>query len=156
MEETKAEKETRLKKEYLVEYLEKHLKGFSKRADYNRVASIRQHGIVTFLGAAITILSGLNINIQKVDNIIRIIVLVLGAIVTAIGAYKTFFNNKDLWIENTMTSNKLRKIENDYNFFMTGKELKDVTVADIEGFKDEIDKILNEANDYWKTTRQKE
>ncbi|AUP79508.1 SLATT domain-containing protein [Flavivirga eckloniae] len=146
------EEEIKLKKEHLEKYITKQLEGFKKRSVYNRSASIRQHGLVTLLGAAITILSGLDI--ELIAEHTRIVVLILGAAVTVIGAYKTFFNNKDLWIKNTMISNKLLKVKNDYEFFIAGKEFENIKIEDLEKYKIEVDNILKEANKLWEIARQ--
>jgi hypothetical protein len=153
-EEEKRIEEIKAKKEYIEAYIEKQLKGFKSRAVLNRKASIRQHVLVTFLGAAITILSGLNIDF--LNEFTRISVLVLGAIVTVFGAYRTFFDNKDLWIRNTMTSNKLRKARNDFNYYISGKELIDIQLNKMDEFKEQVDGILELANSEWFKIREKE
>lgn len=145
------------KKEYIERSLSKHLLNFNKRVKFNRKRSIIQHISITILGAAIAILSGLKIECLGEDTCIedytRFIVLVLGSIVTILGAYKTFFNNTNLWIRYTMTANELKKLESEFKYYLAGKNDNQIKIDDLDSFKNRLQEILDNTNENWKSFR---
>ena len=153
MEENTEYNQGRAFKEMIEEDLKERLRGFKIQAKYNRRKSIFQHTIVTLFGAIITILSGLNI--ESIEEFVRLLILVLSSIITLVGVYKTFFSNKELWISNTQTINRLKKVKSEFDYFFVGRNKDEIDLSVLENFRLKIQEILDEANGNWGVIRRK-
>ncbi len=140
-------------KEKLTQDLKDRIIGFEKRVKFNRKKSIFQHVITAILGAIVTILAGLNI--KSVEEITRISILILSSIVTVVGIYQAFFNNKELWVSNTQTLNRLRKLESEFEYYITKKNDTNLDFNDLESFRLRMQEVLDEANNNWESLRLK-
>ena len=152
--------EVKAKEKYLSESLDKHISSFNKKSNYNRRLSIWQHSTIVLIGATITILSGLNIELEDntvadIDLITKNIILFLGAITTIIGAFKTFFNNDNIWLKYTITCNNLKKIKSEFEYYLEGKKDSEIEITRLDEFKTKIQKILDETNRDWESLRLK-
>ncbi|MDY8138136.1 DUF4231 domain-containing protein [Aquimarina sp. 2201CG5-10] len=149
------EEEVIAKRDFIKNLLEEQLSSFDDKRKYNRRKSIRSHRVITLIGALITIFSGINVDCLEgticLNDITRFIILVFGATITAIGAYKTFFNNRDLWVKYTMTTNSLKKIKSDFDYYLAGKNEKNINKEDIDIFKKRIQEVLDNSNGSWET-----
>ena len=143
-----------VKKEWIEETQKKHINSFKGKTNYNRKASIYQHVTVTILGAVIAILSGLNI--ELIEDYTRIAILILGSIITITSAYKTFFDNKIFWVKYMTTVNKFKKIQAEFSYYLAGKKEEDITLEALETFRIKIQKILDDINGGWESSRMKE
>lgn len=143
---------------WLLTEIDVHIKRFSDRRENNKWKAFTLHMATTFLGAIITVLLGLNFSKlgfdkgQNIDEILRMVALILGALVTTISAFNTFFGHKYLWINYTKTRNKLYKLTTDIDYYLIDN--KNVELGIIDKFKIELDKILEKANQDWVKLRE--
>lgn len=152
-------KEIVAKRDFLKNLLEKQISSFENKKNSNLKNFIKHHRWVTILGALITILSGINIecfsNNICPNYITRFLILVLGAIITGLGAYKTFYNNRELWVKYTMTSNSLKEVKSDFEYYLNGKTDTEIDIKELDSFKNRIQGILNNTNKSWESVRNK-
>lgn len=92
-------------------------------------------------------MSGLNIS--GFEEYFRIAILILASIITVLSALKTFYKSKDKWIRYTSTSGELKKIKLDFEFYVCGKEFKDISINELEKFKNVLNSILANTNEKW-------
>ena len=143
---------------WISQNIDLHIKNFSKLRENNKKKALVLHMATTFLAAIITVLLGLNVyklgsrNGQYIDEILRMIALILGALVTTISAFNAFFGHKYLWINNTKTRNNLYKLKADFDYFLT--ENHQPSLDGIEVFKTRLDEILENANFEWEKLRK--
>lgn len=152
------EKQIIAKKEFIDQKLKSLLSGFESRRQYNRKKTFVNHILIVVLGGLVTFSNGLQgfvFDSFDIQEPIRIISMVLGVLVTAIGAYNSFFNNKAFWAVYTMSTNELKKIQDDYEFYLAGKEIKEIELSVLEDFKKQIQEVLDKINEEWYSIRRR-
>ncbi len=151
------ENEILAKQEFIQNSISEQLDSFEKRRKYNRSKTFMVHFLVIVLGSLVTFASGLSkysINGHSFDKYTEVVSMILGVIITSIATYNAFFNNKRFWIIYTSTTNELKKIKDDYDYFVAGKDTKDITLQALEEFKTRIQKVLDETNNEWSSIRK--
>ena len=93
----------------------------------NKKKAFRFHIIITVLAAITTVILGLNIELYA--NYIRITALIIGAIITIISTWNTFYNHKELWINHTILVSQLKELLFDLDYLIADKPkvIKDST-----------------------------
>lgn len=148
--------EIEAKKELLETDLKNHLEGFEKRRKYNRKKTFVTHILIIVLGGLVTFSTGLakfNLFGLELNETSQIISMILGVIITGIGTYNSFFNNKRFWVVYTSTTNGLKKIKGDMDFYLAGKPLDEIDMDRLREFKDRIQVVLDETNNEWASVR---
>jgi len=150
------EKEIAAKRAFIENKLTEQLSGFGDRIKYNRRKTFINHLLVVILGGLVTLSNGLGkyeFFEYPLNKSTQIISMILGILISGVATYNGFFNNKKLWIVYTSTTNELRRIRDDYGFYIAGKDNKDIKISELKKFKDRIQKILDETNNNWGNTR---
>jgi len=149
-------KEIEAKKDLIVKEIDRHLEGFEKRRKYNRTKTFTTHMLIILLGGLVTFSNGLGkfefFDIEMAE-ITQIISMILGVIITGIGAYNGFFNNKRFWVVYTSTTNGLKKIKSDLSYYIAGKPVHDIDLNKLQIIKDKIQEVLDETNSEWASVR---
>jgi hypothetical protein len=117
----------------------------------NRALALKITSVL--LATSITILLGLKLQ----DNALRVelsnIALVLGGLITVLGAYDAFFDPRSLWVRETVTFARLKDLQRDLRFWAAGLEEEEADPKELERFKRRLDRILDEGLKYWMKIR---
>ncbi len=121
------------------------------------VSAARRHhvaGIVTrvspvLLGALIPVLlswQGLSVESQALT---KNITLVLGAIITVIGAFDAFSDPRSLWIRDAATVRRLQDFHRDLELYGAGRNVDEFESEKVETFRRELRVLLDAHTDSW-------
>lgn len=144
------------KKKRIEDKLSKHIPGFESRVNYNRKKTYTAHVLIVLLGGFVTLSNGLNkytVFGQSLEDPTQITSMILGILITGIATYNGFFNNKKLWVVYNTTSNELKKIRDDYEFYIAGKDDAAITIDELIAFNNRIQKVLDETNNHWTSAK---
>ncbi|MCD1116820.1 SLATT domain-containing protein [Chryseobacterium turcicum] len=122
----------------------------SSRLYYRRIAFCTYLSI-TVLAATSTIVLGLNL--EKIEDRLRIIALIISGCITVISAYNTFFDNKGMWIAYNNALMEIYKLKFEINF--REKQNYQIDENTIELFKQQYQNILYKLNKVWIEAKSK-
>lgn len=123
-----------------------------KKRQYKRKASIIK--VITLIfSTAITILLG--IKIDSSGEHLASIAFIIGALVTLLNALEPFFNFRSLWVEHEDSLYKLYILEDELNFYLTGKSPEDLSIEVLQSFCDKYNMIWNGLSKKWINLRKK-
>jgi hypothetical protein len=124
-----------------------------KRDRFRSRASIIKIGTIVLSGT-VTILLGLQI--AGLEDRFRMVAFVLGAIVTMLAALEPFFNFRSLWVEHEETVYRLYRLQDDLNFYLTGKQPTELSLEKLEGFNQRYGQIWVNLSERWLEYRRSE
>jgi hypothetical protein len=133
--------------------VDKNIKTFQTRRDFNRARAFRLRLTVVGVGTLTTISLGLKpyVGFQHSDAILSSIALVLSASVPIFAAWEAFFDHRWLWIRYTGTLNALYAIRDELNFAHASGEIKPTQLAAL--FL-RLQNTLEEVNADWSKQRK--
>lgn len=123
-----------------------------KKTFKNRAAAIRISTVV--LAGAVTVLLGLQI--QGLEDRFRMVALILGAIVTVLAALEPFFNFRSLWIEHEEAVYRLYRLQDDFTFYLAGKQPEDLSLEKLDEFTARYGQIWIDLSERWLELRHLE
>jgi len=101
------------------------------------------------LAGTITVLLGLKVSSGAATVLFSNIALVLGALITVVGAYEAFFDPRVLWVRETVVFARLTDLERDLDFTINGSSDGELDSAALDCFKARLDSILQESLNSW-------
>lgn len=101
------------------------------------------------LAGTITVLLGLKVSSGAASVLFSNIALVLGALITVVGAYEAFFDPRVLWVRETVVFARLTDLERDMDFAVNGSSDGELDSTALECFKVRLDSILKESLNSW-------
>jgi hypothetical protein len=124
------------------------------RTSYRRKA-VRLYMSTSLLAAFTTLILGLNLHSLhfwwgydlNLEIWSKRIGLFFTAFITVINAYEVFYNNKELWVSNTQSGNKLHALKFDIEF--NEQDTAKLTLEQLGKWKDTYQSILDERNSTW-------
>lgn len=122
-----------------------------KRDRFRTRASIIKIGTIVLSGT-VTILLGLQI--AGVEDRFRMIAFVLGAIVTMLAALEPFFNFRSLWVEHEEAVYHLYRLQDDLNFYLTGKQPAELSLEKLDEFNKRYGQIWDDLSHRWLELRR--
>ena len=156
---TSTSPETQL--EYLHREIEHRLQGRDKAIQFYRKRHYAYQSAAVSIGAAITILSGLNLGYLPISvsvplaPFLKDAVLILGAVSTVIAAFGAFFSPQQSWHLNAEVYAQLRTLQSKLEFRERDPEFKTQENQIAAEAFDEYHAILAEYNKRWQELRQK-
>jgi hypothetical protein len=126
---------------------------YGKDAVRHKKTALALRILSVLIAAAITILLGLKAPEADVKSLLSDIALVLGAIITVLGAYEAFFDPKALWIRETVTFARLKDLQRDLRYWSRGIPPEGLDEQRLEDFKRRLDRVLEDSLKYWMKVR---
>ena len=77
------------------------------------------------------------------------VAFVLGAIVTMLAALEPFFKFRSLWVEHEETVYRLYRLQDDFNFYLTGKQPTQLSLEKLEEFNQRYGQIWVNLSERW-------
>ena len=78
----------------------------------------------------------------------------LGAIVTVLNALEPFFNFRSLWVEHEEAVYRLYRLQDDFTFYLKGKQPKDLSQEKLEEFNQKYGQIWVDVSRRWLALRR--
>ena len=88
------------------------------------------------------------------EDRLRMIAFVLGAIVTMLTALEPFFNFRSLWVEHEEAVYHLYRLQDDFNFYLAGKQPAELSLAKLEEFNRRYGQIWVDLSERWLELRR--
>ena len=139
---------------FLKEYIEISIKDMKKhRKENQRRASVIKVSTLVFSSLA-TILLGVQLNEQ--ESVLKNIAFIFSAVVTLLNALEPFFNFRALWIEHEQGLANMYRLQNDFDFYLAGRNKEDIDPNKIEVFRKRYEEIWNSLNENYIRFRRTE
>ncbi len=132
------------KVEFLRNELKNLQKSFKQDRNKHKKRSLFLKLSIAFLSAAATVLLGLKTNSDT--TVFQNIALIINASISVIATYEAFFKPKKLWVRETIVFSKLKDIERDLEFRLSGSSLTD---KQLDEFSHRINTALQESMEEW-------
>jgi hypothetical protein len=139
--------------EWLLKEVDNQVKQFGKDSARHKKAALRLKIASVVLAAFITILLGLRLQNEQVKTQLSNVALVFGGFITIFSAYEAFFEPRALWIRETIVCVRLKDLQRDLKYWVTGREASNVDTQTIDAFKARLDRILDHSLKNWMTMR---
>jgi hypothetical protein len=132
--------------------LDKQLRIFSARRRRDKRKSTALQMATVSLSAIITVLLGLRLD-PKPGSILTNVALGLGAVVTILAAYDSFFDHRKLWVMRTITVRRLEDLQRELQFRCATSEenLNDLS----NSLFSRLNQILEDDHEEWLRMRNK-
>lgn len=115
--------------EFLLAELDRQLKRTKSQRRRDKGKAFRLKMATVALSATITVLLGLRVG-TRVQPVLANVALACGALVTVLAAYEAFYNHRGLWVNRTVTVQRLyelrRRVEYQLVGFVDGEVRPDV------------------------------
>jgi hypothetical protein len=139
---------------FLQNTLQEKVKFFHKERLKNKFIAFSLKLLSTAAAGAITVLLGLKYN-QKSDVIYSNIALCLGAIITLINAWDSFFGHKILWVRFTVTMTDLQILLDELNYAASGDQCE-LSTDVLDEYHSRMISIISRSNAEWEEYRRSE
>lgn len=135
--------------DFLKTQLENAIKSLHNRRMENKRKAFRIQIATTILSAVSTIVLGLKVEGKEEHT--RIFALIVSSTITVITAIDAFYNHKRLWLTYADSLNAMYALRYDFDYRLFGTA--EITVDELNRFKDRYQEILNNNNEKWMKMR---
>ena len=140
---------------YLEKEISRNINKMKKKADKNK----RRASIVSIssavLGALVTVALGLQI--ESIEEVLKNIALVSGALISVVNAFESFFGYRSLWLKQKATLLNLYSLSNEIEFFKTGLEdSSDIDENVVSNYFQRYQDIWDVASEEWLRLRREQ
>lgn len=140
--------------DYLHRLLEQRLSSRTSSARWYRRANFWTQMATTLLSAVITVVAGAKaFTFELTTEQLSDIVLVLGALVTVTAAYGAFYSPRELWVVDSLSSNKLRALQARLRYQELATDFADKKQAVVDAAFEEYQAIMAAYNEEWQRIR---
>ena|ERR1700753_112918 len=140
--------------DYMSEVVSKHVLIFNRKRQQNKFLAFGIKLTSAALSAAIVILLGLTVSVER-KAVFANIALALSAVITLLNTWDAFFNHKTLWLRFTVACQSLRSVQEELDY-LRAKTLGEPTTEQVDSIHRKFKRVMLTVDRDWENLRKEE